>query len=155
MTRVIQGDTRPWLPMAGQEGNAFKILSVTEDPRQVVLIVRFAPNALYPRHIHKCCAVAYTIEGEWEYAEGVLPAGSCAIEPPDSDHEPRISAQGATIFAVLNSDSDDFVEVPMEDGTVFRQDFAYWRDLYNMTAEEAATAQGAIGVSVQDMGQPA
>lgn len=153
MTRVIQADSRPWLPMAGQEGNAFKILSVSENPRQVVLIVRFAPNALYPRHIHKCCAVAYTLEGEWEYAEGVLPAGSCAIEPPDSDHEPRISDKGATILAVLNSDDDDFVEVPMEDGSVFRQDFAYWRTLYEMSAEDAANAQDAVGVSVQDMGQ--
>lgn len=155
MTRVIQADSRPWLPMAGQKGNAFKILSVSENPRQVVLIVRFAPNALYPRHIHKCCAVAYTLEGEWEYAEGVLPAGSCAIEPPDSDHEPRISDKGATILAVLNSDDDDFVEVPMEDGSVFRQDFAYWRTLYEMSAEDAANARDAVGVSVQDMGQTA
>lgn len=155
MTRVIQGENRPWLSMGGQEGNAFKILSVSENPNQVVMLVRFAPNALYPRHIHKCSAVAYTVEGEWEYEEGLLPAGSCAIEPPESDHEPRISAQGATIFAVLTSDDDNFVEVPMEDGTVLRQDFAYWRNLYELTAVEAARAQGAVGVSVQDMAQTA
>jgi quercetin dioxygenase-like cupin family protein len=141
--------------MAGQEGNAFKILSVSENPNQVVLIVRFAPHALYPRHVHKCCAVAYTLEGEWEYDEGVLPTGSCAIEPPNSDHEPRISAQGATIFAVLNSDTDDFVEVPMEGGEVLRQDFAYWRDLYEMSAEDAAKAQDSVGVAVQEIAHPA
>lgn len=155
MTRVIQDESRPWLPMGGQDGNAFKILSVSENPNQVVLLVRFAPNALYPRHIHRCFAVAYTVEGEWEYEEGVLPKGSCAIEPPDSDHEPRISSQGATIFAVLSSDDDNFVEVPMEDGTVFRQDFAYWRDLYNLSGEDAAAAQGAVGVSVQDQRETA
>ena len=121
----------------------------------MVLVVRFAPNALYPRHIHKCRAVAYTVSGEWEYAEGLLPPGSCAIEPPDSDHEPRISAQGATIFAVLTSDDENFVEVPMEDGSVFRQDFAYWRTLYELSNEDAAKAQDAVGVSVQDMVQPA
>lgn len=156
MTRVIQGNDRPWLPMAGQEGNAFKILSVTENPRQVVLIVRFAPHALYPRHIHKCCAVAYTLEGEWEYEEGVLPVGSCAIEPPESDHEPRISEKGATILAVLTSDgSDDFVEVPMEGGEIFRQDFAYWKSLYEMSAEDSASARNTIGVVVQEIGQDA
>lgn len=155
MTRVIEDKSRPWLPMDGQEGNAFKILSVSEEPNQVVMVVRFAPNALYPRHVHKCRAVAYTVEGQWEYDEGVLPAGSCAIEPPDSDHEPRISAQGATIFAVLTSDDDNFVEVPMADGTVFRQDFAYWRNLFELSADEAATAQQAIGVSVRDMAQTA
>ena len=155
MTRVIQGENRPWLPMGGQEGNAFKILSVSDNPNQVVLLVRFAPNALYPRHIHRCAAVAYTVEGEWEYAEGVLPKGSVAIEPPDSDHEPRISDQGATIFAVLSSDDDNFVEVPMEDGTIFRQDFNYWRDLYNLSGSDAAAAQSAVGVSVLDQRESA
>lgn len=147
MTRVVTDESRPWLPLAGEGQNFMKIVSVDEKLKQVVLIVKFGPNAVYPRHVHKASAVAYTIEGEWEYEEGVLPKGAWAIEPPGTDHLPVVSAQGATILAILKSDNDEFVEVPLPDGTVVRQDLAYFKRLYGMTPEQAAR-ENAVGVTM-------
>lgn len=147
VTRIVHADERPWLQIDPSTENYFKIIAVDEAARQVVMMVKFAPNAIYPRHHHHSQAVVYTLEGEWEYEEGVLPAGSFAIEPPGIDHTPVISDKGVTLLAILTADSDLFVEVPMPDGTTFVQDLAYWKNLYAMTAEEAA-ASHAVGVTM-------
>lgn len=142
MTRVLQDSDRPWLPIDADGENFMKIISVDEARKQVVLIVKFAPNAIYPKHLHNATAVAYTLEGEWEYEEGVLKQGTWGIEPPGTEHTPIVSPQGATILAVMTSDSDEFVEIPFEDGTSFKQDFAYWKRMYEMTPEDAAREVG-------------
>lgn len=147
MTRIVNEADRPWLQIDPATENYFKIIAVDETARQVVMMVKFAPNAIYPRHHHTSHAVVYTLEGEWEYEEGVLPAGSFAIEPAGIDHTPVISDKGVTLLAILTADSDKFVEVPMPDGTTFVQDLAYWKRLYDMTAEEAA-ASHAVGVTM-------
>jgi quercetin dioxygenase-like cupin family protein len=147
MTRIIHADDRPWLQIDPATENFFKIISVDEAMKQVVMIVKFAPNAIYPKHLHNSMAVAYTLEGEWEYEEGVLPVGSFAIEPPGTVHTPTVSSKGVTILAVLTATTDNFVEVPMEDGSTFVQDLAYWKALHAMTAEEAR-ASHAVGVTM-------
>ncbi len=147
MTRVLQADDRPWLPMDGEGENYMKIVNVDEVNKQVTMIVKFAPNAIYPSHLHRAGAVAYTLEGEWEYEEGTLPVGSWAFEPPGTEHLPVVSEKGATILAVLTSADDRFVEVPLPDGGVLVQDLAYFKRLYNMTPEQAA-AEHAIGVTM-------
>ena len=138
MTRVLSDSDRPWLPIDSSGENFMKIVSVDESRNQVVLIVKFAPNSIYPKHLHHAGAVAYTIEGEWEYEEGVLDKGAWAIEPPGTDHTPLISDQGATILAVLTSENDVFVEVFLDDGTTIVQDIEYFKRLYAMTPEDAA-----------------
>jgi quercetin dioxygenase-like cupin family protein len=140
MTRVVPDSSRPWLPLDGSGENFIKIVSVDEVRKQVIMIVKFAPNSVYPKHLHHAGAIAYTIEGEWEYEEGILDKGAWAIEPPGTDHTPLISDQGATILAVLTSDTDVFVEVFLDDGTVIVQDIDYFKKMYAMTPEEAARA---------------
>lgn len=145
MTRVVQDSERPWLPI--DDENFMKIVAVDEKNHQVILMVKFAPHAVYPKHLHHAGAIAYTLEGEWEYEEGVLGEGAWAIEPPGTDHLPVVSGKGATILAVLSSADERFVEIPMPDGSTFVQDLAYFKKLYDMTPEEAA-AQHAIGVQM-------
>ncbi|GAB4150526.1 MAG: hypothetical protein Tsb0016_22240 [Sphingomonadales bacterium] len=142
MTRVMQADERPWLPIDAAGENFMKIVSIDEDAKQVVLLVKFAPHAIYPKHKHVASAVAHTLAGEWEYEEGTLPVGAWAIEPPGTDHTPIVSAQGATILAILTSNDDRYVEVPLEDVTVLHQDLAYFKRLYAMTPEQAAREAG-------------
>lgn len=142
MTRVLSDADRPWLPIDPSGENFMKIVSVDEERHQVVLIVKFAPNAVYPKHLHRAGAIAYTIDGEWEYEEGVLAKGAWAIEPPGTDHTPLVSDQGATILAVLTSEDDQFVEVPLDDGTKIVQDLDYFKRLYAMTPEDAAREVG-------------
>ncbi len=148
MTRVLKDDDRPWLPLDGDGENFMKIVSVDEQQKQVVLIVKFGPNAVYPQHLHHAGAVAYTLEGEWEYEEGVLPVGSWALEPPGTEHTPIVSGKGAKILAVLTSADDRFVEVPLPDGSVLKQDLEYFKHLYSLTPEEAA-AQHATGIKME------
>lgn len=148
MTRVLQDEDRPWLPLDGEGENYMKIVSVDRAQRQVVLIVKFGPNAVYPQHLHHAGAIAYTLEGEWEYEEGVLPAGAWALEPPGTEHTPIVSGKGAKILAVLTSKDDQYVDVPLPDGSVLKQDFAYFERLYSMTPEEAA-AEHATGITMQ------
>lgn len=147
MTRVVQQSDRPWLPLDGDGENFMKIIAVDGERKQVVLMVKFGPNAVYPQHIHKATAVAYTVAGEWEYEEGVLSEGAWALEPPGTDHTPVVSSKGATILAILTSDTDEFVEVPLPGGGVLKQDLAYFQHLYSLTAEQAAE-QHAVGVSM-------
>jgi quercetin dioxygenase-like cupin family protein len=147
MTRVVQDSDRPWLPLGGEGENFMKIISVDETQRQVVLLVKFGPHAVYPQHLHLAGAVAYTIDGQWEYEEGVLGKGAWALEPPGTDHLPIISEKGATILAILTSKDDQFVEVPLPDGSRMRQDLAYFKRLYAMTPEEAAR-ENASGIQM-------
>ena len=149
MTRVVHADDRPWLKVDPSTENYFKIVSIDEIAKQVVMMVKFAPNAVYPKHLHHANAVVYTLEGEWEYEEGVLPAGSFAIEPAGIEHTPTVSSKGATLLAILTATSDLFVEVPLPDGTSVVQDMAYWKSLYAMTAEEAE-ASHAVGVTMSE-----
>ena len=147
MTRVIQDTDRPWLPLGGEGENYMKIVAVDEQQKQVILIVKFGPHAVYPKHLHHAGAIAYTIEGEWEYEEGVLPKGAWAVEPPGTEHTPVVSKHGATILAVLTSSDDQYVSIPAPDGTVIQQDFAYFKRLSQMTPEQALAEQ-ATGVEM-------
>ena len=148
MTRVLNDDDRPWLPLGGEGENYLKVVSIDEAQRQVVLIVKFGPNAVYPQHLHRAGAIAYTLEGEWEYEEGVLDEGSWALEPPGTEHTPIVSDKGATILAVLTSEDERYVEVPLPDGSVLEQDLDYFKRLHAMTPEEAAAEQ-ATGIEMQ------
>ena len=142
MTRVLNAEDRPWLPIDPSGENFMKIISVDEDQKQIVMLVKFGPHAIYPQHIHKAGAVAYTLDGEWEYEEGTLGSGVFALEPPETDHTPIVSEKGATILAVLTSQDDNYVEIPLEDGTVMKQDLAYFKRLHAMTPEDAAQEAG-------------
>lgn len=148
MTRVLQDSDRPWLPLGGEGQNFMKIISVDDKQHQVVLVVKFGPHAVYPKHLHLAGAIAYTIDGQWEYEEGTLGKGAWALEPPGTEHLPIISEKGATILAILTSKDDQFVEVELPDGTVMKQDFAYFKRLYEMTPEEAAR-ENASGIKMK------
>lgn len=147
-TRVLNDGDRPWLPLDGSGKNFLKIIQVNDALNQVVLMLKLGPNAIYPQHSHCATAIAFTVEGEWEYAEGVLRKGSVALEPPGSDHTPLVSDKGTLVFAVLTGTDENIAEMPMPDGTVLKQNMSYWRELYNLTADEAAARSSVGGVSI-------
>lgn len=138
LTSIIHGAERPWIPVPGFEGVFIKVLVADERLRQVIFMFRFAPGTVLPRHKHLCHAIGYTLSGEWRYEEGELRAGSVAYEPFGSEHTPS-SAAGAEIVTILNSDTDQFIENYMPDGSTFQMDMSFFKLLHAITPEQVAS----------------
>lgn len=145
-TRIIHGADRPWIPVPAMPGAFAKLLVADETLKRVVFLFRFAPGAVLPRHRHLCHAIAYTICGEWEYEQGTLRAGSIAYEPVGSEHTPS-SAKGAELVVVLQSESDEFLENLMPDGSTVRMDTRFFKMMESLTPEQIAKLQmpGPVG----------
>ena len=139
-TSIIRGDERPWIPIPGFGGTSIKVLVADETLKQVVFMFKFAPGTVLPRHRHHCHAISYTISGEWQYEEGVLPVGSLAYEPFGSEHVPS-SRDGVEMITFLKSDTDQFIENFLPDGTVIPMDMNFFKMLHAMTPEQAAQFQ--------------
>lgn len=138
LTRIIDGNEKPWLPMPGYEGSFIKVLVADEERGQVVFMFKMAPGAVFPRHVHHCHAIAYTTSGEWEYDEGKLPEGAMAYEPPGSEHQPK-SGPGAEMLVTLRSEGrGKLLQNFLEDGTEFEMNMDFFAGLVGLTPEQAA-----------------
>lgn len=133
----IVREPRDWLPLMlpGTEGVSIKIYKVDEKNRTVVLKARFAPGSRMPRHQHHCRAVAYTLTGEWSYDEGAFKAGDLAYENVGNDHIP-VSETGMEIFVVFISDSDQYLDNDLADGTTLHLGLPWFKALEGITLEE-------------------
>lgn len=138
LTRIVDSIARPWISIPGYEGTLVKVIVADPELNKVVFQFKFAPGAVLPRHKHVCHAIAYTVAGEWEYEEGKLPLGSVAYEPYGSEHTPA-SPKGAELLVVLTSETDQFIENYLDDGSTFTLDMNFFLELAAVTAEEAAT----------------
>lgn len=137
VTSIINGGERPWLPVPGFAGVFIKVLVADERLKQVVFMFKFGPGTVLPRHKHLCHAIGYTLSGEWQYEEGVLPAGSVAYEPFGSEHSPS-SANGAEIVTILTSEDDRFLENYLPDGSTLSMDMNFFKFLQSVTPEQMA-----------------
>lgn len=135
-TRVIHGAPQDWIPIPGAEGAFIKVLVADDERRQVVFMFRFAPGAQMPPHRHLCHATAYTISGEWEYEIDKLPVGTLAYEPVESVHTPS-SGPGADLLVMLRSETDQFLENHMPDGSEFVMDMPFFKALEGATLAQA------------------
>ncbi len=79
-------------------------------------IMRYLPGADAPAHLHPGYEIIWIIEGELETDDGVYPANSLLVMPPNSVHAPR-SPKGAVGLVIWeqpvapNAPSSD-LEVP-------------------------------------------
>lgn len=127
-TAIVHSHDRPWIALDDSGAMRIKVLVVDEALRQVVFLFRLEAGAVMRPHRHWCHAIAYTTAGEWQYEGGVLTQGSVAYEPFGSEHTPS-SVHGAEVVAVLKSDSERFLDVFLEDGTVFPMDLAFFKKI--------------------------
>jgi quercetin dioxygenase-like cupin family protein len=147
LTRVFSSEDRPWLPLAGvPKGEAWvKVIHADENLGKVVFKFRFGPGCELVPHTHKCHAIAYTISGEWEYEGLTLPEGAIAYEPVESVHTPS-SGPGAELIVVLSSDSDEFLVNHMPDGADIPFDIGFFKQLEDMTPEQAEKLAEQMGL---------
>lgn len=133
----IVTEPRDWLPLKlpGTEGVSIKVYKVDETNRTVVLKARFAHGASMPRHQHHCRAVGYTISGEWAYDEGGFAPGDVAYELFGNDHVPYSNA-GTEMLIVFVSDSDQFLDNDLPDGSTIHFGLPWFKALEGITLEE-------------------
>ena len=133
---IVQ-EPRDWLPLVlpGTEGVSLKVYKVDEANRTVALKVRFAPGARMPRHQHHCRAIAYTISGQWAYDEGGFAAGDMAYELFGNDHVPYSEA-GTEMFIAFMSDTGQFLDNDLPDGTTLHLGLPWFKALEGVTLEQ-------------------
>lgn len=116
-------DNFSWLPLTlpESEGVFIKVLRVVEAEGRAVVKVKMAPGTSAPKHFHFCRAVAYTIEGSWDYDEGGFSAGDVAVEPEGNLHQ-ATSQLGTEMLLVFDTDYEDgrLLDNYMSDGSVIR-----------------------------------
>jgi anti-sigma factor ChrR (cupin superfamily) len=143
-TRVIDSNPQEWIPFGPIEGASFKVLVADAELRQVVFMFKFEPGTVLPPHTHECHAIAYTIDGSWDYEGLHLPTGAIAYEPVESTHTPT-SEQGATLCVVLKSGSDTFLVNHMPNGSELVLDMPFFKALEGVTREQGEAILAAAG----------
>jgi quercetin dioxygenase-like cupin family protein len=86
----------------GRVGAEMHSLYSTDDTGEngpAAAIVRYMPSGEARPHRHPGFEIIWIIEGEIETDDGVYPAGSLLVMPPDSVHRPR-SPKGAVGLVV-------------------------------------------------------
>ena len=69
-----------------------------EEERDGVFLLRWAPDTVYPEHVHTGGEEIFVLEGAFHDADGHYPQGSWVRYPHGSRHEPYTLAEGALLY---------------------------------------------------------
>jgi anti-sigma factor ChrR (cupin superfamily) len=83
----------------GVEMHSLYSTKETGEDGPAAAIIRYMPSGNAQPHRHPGYEIIWILEGELETDDGVYPAGSLLVMPPDSVHTPR-SPKGAVGFVV-------------------------------------------------------
>jgi anti-sigma factor ChrR (cupin superfamily) len=110
--KIVDPDTRKWhsLASSGYPGTEMKVLHVDDEGHSVHFLFSMKAGTGFPRHLHVCRAIVYTLEGEWDYEEGHMGPGSLVIEEPGSYHTPTTKV-GCVLLTHLISHNNDMLNV--------------------------------------------
>lgn len=75
-----------------------KVLSHDPETGKAIYLLRCAPGAVIPEHVHKGSEFAYVLEGEYRMGDTVVKAGDSQIAIPGSLHPPLESPGGCLIL---------------------------------------------------------
>lgn len=88
-------------------GISMRVLSLDRQKDQFLALVRMAPGATYPRHIHRGPEHCLVLEGELNIGGEILQAGDYQLSPPGSRH-PLQSTSTGCLLMITSSLSDEF-----------------------------------------------
>jgi hypothetical protein len=113
----VNGGLLDWVPVEGAPGNFIKVLTLDRKRHRVDFLFKQAPNGSFPKHNHRCIAVAYTLEGLWGYREGseMMFPGCFGYEPAGTIHTPYASDQGMVVYSSFQGTDDVMLEL-LDDG---------------------------------------
>ena len=103
-TGHVNSEDLPWVEQA--PGVEMKVLRVGDDYGTWVVMNRFHPGIVLPKHRHSGGVTAYTVSGRWHYLENdfVATAGSVVREAACSVHTltvPADATEPAVVFFVI------------------------------------------------------
>ena len=138
-TTILNDDGLDYIPFDLPSTNEvyFKVLKADPENRRAVVKIKFGKNANMPRHYHHCRAFAYTLSGEWEYDNGGFKAGDIAYESQGEEHTPT-SENGAEMIILFDSDTDDFLDNYLPDGTVITLGIEFMTAMERISLADAA-----------------
>ena len=97
---AMHGATMDWIssPTPGVDRRMFDRMG--EEVARATSIVRYAPDSLFPAHIHSGGEEYFVLEGVFQDDAGDFPRGTYVRNPPQSRHTPG-SEPGCVIFVKL------------------------------------------------------
>ena len=98
---VVLSGQESWVasPTAGVERQLLD--RIGDEVARATSIVRFAPNAVFPEHVHHGGEEFFVLEGLFVDDDGAYPAGTYVRNPPGTRHAPRGGKDGATLLVKL------------------------------------------------------
>lgn len=106
---VVLPEGAPWVasPSAGIERRMLD--RIGGEVARATSVVRYAPNAAFPEHVHGGGEELFVLEGLLVDGDGEYPAGTYVRNPIGSKHAPRAGKDGATLFVKLHQFAADDV----------------------------------------------
>jgi len=98
---VLPGD-ESWVPSPTAGVERRMLDRVGDEVARATSIVRFAPNAAFPEHVHGGGEEFLVLEGLFVDDDGEYPVGAYVRNPVGSKHAPRAGKDGATLFVKLH-----------------------------------------------------
>ena len=99
---VVRPGEEAWRPSPTPGVERIMLDRIGEEVARATSIVRYAPNATFPRHVHGGGEEILVLEGLFTDESGQYPAGSYVRNPIGSAHAPAAGPQGATLFVKLH-----------------------------------------------------
>jgi anti-sigma factor ChrR (cupin superfamily) len=98
---VVLPEAEPWAisPTAGVERQMLD--RIGDEIARATSVVRFAPNTVFPEHVHGGGEEFFVLAGLFIDDDGEYPAGAYVRNPIGSQHAPRAGKDGATLFVKL------------------------------------------------------
>jgi len=115
---VIRPDDYQWVPSPSPGVERMMLDRIGEETGHATSLVRYAPDTVFPAHVHSGGEEILVLDGEFSDQHGDYPTGSYLRNPIGSKHAPRIGAKGATIFVKLHQfEQGDTRQININTGT--------------------------------------
>jgi anti-sigma factor ChrR (cupin superfamily) len=99
---VVLPGAESWAP-SPTAGVERKMLDrIGDEVARATSIVRFAPNTVFPEHVHGGGEEFFVIQGLFVDDDGEYPVGAYVRNPVGSKHAPRAGQDGATLLVKLH-----------------------------------------------------
>jgi anti-sigma factor ChrR (cupin superfamily) len=98
---VVLSDAGLWVPSPTAGVERTMLDRVGDECACATSIVRFAPSAAFPEHVHDGGEEFFVLQGLFVDDDGEYPVGTYVRNPVGSKHSPRAGRDGATLLVKL------------------------------------------------------
>lgn len=95
---VIRPDDHRWVPSPAMGVERMMLDRIGKESGHATSLVRYAPDSVFPAHVHTGGEEILVLEGEFSDEYGSYPAGCWIRSPHQSRHLPYTEDDGALIY---------------------------------------------------------